>query len=68
MPDTFRNWRARLNLTQEQAARALGYGTRQIGKFDNGRPPPLWTRLAMSAVEARLVPVKIDNAKEPEPE
>jgi DNA-binding XRE family transcriptional regulator len=48
----FRAWRARLNLTQNQAAARLGRHPRQVQTYDKGaKPLPCYIRLAMKAIE-----------------
>lgn len=46
-PITFAEWRARLGLTQVQAAEALGRTRRQVQYYDAGREVPRVVRLAM---------------------
>lgn len=61
----FRKWRKRCNLSQTQAAKALGISICCVSLYDNGRrysPPgpvnvPLHIRLAAAAIENGILPI-----------
>jgi len=54
-PQAIIAWRARLNLTQIAAAKALGLSRRQWQNFEAGKwPVPLTVRLAMAALESGI--------------
>ena len=52
---TFRQWRDSLELSQSEAARALGISVRTVKRYEADKwPVPYTTRLAMAAVKAGL--------------
>jgi transcriptional regulator with XRE-family HTH domain len=58
-PATFRQWRKRLGYTQAEAAQAIGMGTRQCQKYEQGEAPiPLTVALACAAVAMGVPPLQ----------
>ena len=66
-PSEFKEWRARLGLTQEKAADHLGCKLITIKAYENGRRTPgLWMRILMWYVDKHgPAPATVRQATEP---